>query len=564
MEKRSTRTSLRLTRLTLFLVCVLLGTLPTPSAHAEEGGAPPAPPAEPSLPTITRVSPIDVVRGSRVVIAATGLPKDKANISILLGDIEIGPPVEPDNEGVAFIVPIVGSGKTAERVPFGPALVRLRIYQGGAWSAPIAPTNVAASFIHIKRDIRPLDLKLIRAEPAFIPLNAPNLLLIGEGMGGRVEDFVLLVDDREIKLCSTPCSDGQHAIFTSPRQLEIKGKFPADWEGSRKLGLRAGDATTESPVQARFMPKDVKEVKRIAIWWSAGLLALLLAVALLAPGSYDIDPKGVVKNSKQRFGVFLLDRSTDTYSLAIFQLLAWSGAALFAYVFLTISRVLCQGVLELADIPDNLPGILAVSGGTTVASNGIVSQKGPKGAGDVQPSIKDLISTGGIVQPERLMFLLWTLVGIGTFTFAVLRSDPTNISTLPGIPEGLLLLSGVSAAGYLGGKLTRRSGPVIEEIEVAEDNSTLTVRGRGLDPNADVEINQTRLKKDGSQLAFAAQRTNTPAEATQSVNKLAVVLDELDPGWLDEENPPQLTVTNGDGQFARWPFNFNVAPKASP
>jgi hypothetical protein len=544
------------------VAALLVGTLPAPRARAADANVTPAAATAPALPTVTGVSPAEVVRGSRVVITAKGLPKDTRHISILLGDVEIGPPAEPDGLGVAFIVPKEGIGKAAKRIPFGPTFVRLRVYQNGAWSAPIAPTNVAGSFIRITRDVRPLDLKLTRAEPAFIPLKAPQLLLIGEGMGGRVEDFVLLVDDREVKLCSKPCADGQQATFTSPRQLEVKGPFPAYWEGNRKLGLRAGDATTEVTIPARFMPKDVKEVKRTAVWWSGGLLALLLAIALLAPGSYDIDPRGLVKNSKQRFGVFLLDRNTDTYSLANFQLLAWSGAALFAYVFLTVSRVLCQGVLELAEIPGNLPGILAISAGTTVASNGITSQKGPKGAGGVQPSITDLISTGGVVMPERLVFMAFTLLGIGTFVFSVLRSDPTSISTLPGIPEGLLLLSGIGAAGYLGGKMSRSVGPVIDEIEVAADNSKLTVRGRGLDPDADIEVNGTRLTKDAS--LAAARRVSTSAQAAASVTELSVVFDAIDPSWLDTKAPLELTLFNRDGQFAKWLFELHVSEKASP
>src|SRR5207247_183786 len=90
---------------------------------------------------------------------------------------------------------------------------------------------------------------------------------------------------------------------------------------------------------------------------------------------------------------------------------------------------------------------------------------------------------------------IWTVVAIGSFLLAVRLSDPTSVSTLPGIPERLLLLSGVSAAGYLGGKLARRAGPVIEDIRPDASISQLTVVGRGLDPAATFELAGTPLAK---------------------------------------------------------------------
>jgi hypothetical protein len=230
------------------------------------------------------------------------------------------------------------------------------------------------------------------------------------------------------------------ARFTSPRQLQIDGPFPKEWRGSRKLSVRAGDVDAQSALTVRFMPTDVRSVKWWAALWSSALIAALLALAMFGSGTYNIDPRELLEKPVKRLGVFLLDRNTDTYSLSLFQIYLWTAAALFGYVFLTISRVLCQGVLEIADVPENLPGILAVSTTTAVASAGIAAQKGPKGAGDAHPSIKDLISTGGIVQPERLRLLAVDSRCRRCLPVAIVKADPTSLKTLPAFRSKCLWL----------------------------------------------------------------------------------------------------------------------------
>jgi hypothetical protein len=71
--------------------------------------------------------------------------------------------------------------------------------------------------------------------------------------------------------------------------------------------------------------------------------------------------------------------------------------------------------------------------------------------------------------------LLWTLIGVGAFFLAVLDNGPGTISELPAVPERLLVLMGISSAGYLGGKMARAAGPVINEISItpAESDTSL-------------------------------------------------------------------------------------------
>ena len=61
-----------------------------------------------------------------------------------------------------------------------------------------------------------------------------------------------------------------------------------------------------------------------------------------------------------------------------------------------------------------------------------------------------MIGSGGTVAPERFQYLLWTVVAIAGFLLLILRTDPGSLTELPKIPDSLLLLTGVSSAGYLG------------------------------------------------------------------------------------------------------------------
>jgi hypothetical protein len=127
--------------------------------------------------------------------------------------------------------------------------------------------------------------------------------------------------------------------------------------------------------------------------------------------------------------------------------------------------------LPWPDVPATLPGIIAVAAGTAVGSQIISSAKGSKGAGEQQPNLSDFITSGGVVAPDRLQMFLWTLIGVGAFFVAVLEQGPGTISELPSVPERLLFLMGISSAGYLGGKIARAAGPVINEIAVNPEQS---------------------------------------------------------------------------------------------
>ena len=118
----------------------------------------------------------------------------------------------------------------------------------------------------------------------------------------------------------------------------------------------------------------------------------------------------------------------------------------------------------LPDVPSSFSGILAISTGTTLAAAGATAARGSKGSGPITPSAADFITIGGQVVPERFQFFVWTLVACLGFLALLVSQNPATIVGFPNFPDSLLYVMGVSAGGYLGGKLVRAAGPVIRNI----------------------------------------------------------------------------------------------------
>jgi len=266
--------------------------------------------------------------------------------------------------------------------------------------------------------------------------------------------------------------------------------------------------------------------------------------------------------------VLLLDQETDTYSLSKFQFLIWTFVALFGYVFLTVARSLVQGTMVFGDLPANMPGIIAISAGTGVLAPAVTAVRGAKGAGPVGPSPADFIAVGGMVVAERFQFFVWTLIGAGTFLFLILSTDPCMIKDLPSIPPGFLQLMGLSSLGYLGGKLVRKPGPIIDSITAAKTISvasppasppvaavklTLKVVGRKLSKTARFTIDGTDVELAKEEVKVTATDPDEQDVSPDLHKNLNLEIDRWD---LKDVDPHKFLITNPDGQSAEWLFKF--------
>jgi len=388
----------------------------------------------------------------------------------------------------------------------------------------------------------------------------------GNGFSAIGEDNLLVVDKvgtfRQCVEPGIPAGCVEVLADDDGRELLFTGFAPGDVTGLQKIRIRVGRSVSE-PVEVRL-----SRVGRVFPTWAA--LATVLVLSLLVWAF--LLPMRRMRTNPGPSGLattLFLDPETNTYSLSKLQVYVWMAVTVFAYAYLTAAYTFVQGHDDFPKFPDNLPGVLLISVGTGVLATGITAAKGSKGAGSFQPSFADFLTSGGVLASDRLQFFGWTIVGAVGFVMLVLLRAPETIEGLPTIPDGLLTLMGISSAGYLGGKLARKAGPVIKQI-VALFGSPLTIeiRGENLSQNATLILDETPLTKAhlDPTLHPAARpigEGGDPGSEFVRVLKVTIPMPPLE--W--QLGKHTMTLVNPDGQRAVWPFEVvsrEVAARAIP
>jgi hypothetical protein len=345
---------------------------------------------------------------------------------------------------------------------------------------------------------------------------------------------------------------------TETRRLSVTGFHPADHEGPVEFRLRVNGNVSETK-QVTFSRITETELRVLATLVSLVLGAVVLALVWKGIGIYKIGG-----DDYRPAASFFLDKQTNSYSLSKFQLLAWTGVAVFCYIFIFFCRILIRWNFTFPAIPSGWPTLLGLSAGTTVAAVGMTTSHGSKGAGPIHPSMADFISSGGLVASDRFQFFVWTLVGCAGFLALVLAHDPSTLKDLPEVPDGFLYLMGISAAGYLGGKLVRLPGPVVTQLLViaavpaaagTPARMTINIKGENLSQNALVRVDDDTLRPD--QFSIDAVKAQDQAPDSSFCSEINLTLKDASP-YL--EGVHNLTLTNKDGQMAA--CSFPVDPLA--
>lgn len=247
--------------------------------------------------------------------------------------------------------------------------------------------------------------------------------------------------------------------------------------------------------------------------------AIALVLALLVLMLVKIFKRNQKETKYNVLKILFLDNETDTYSLSKFQFYLWTAASIFGYAYLAISKMIVQGG-QWPDIPETLPAIIAVGAGTAIGAQFVTNVRGPKGAGAEEPSLGDLVTSGGVAAPERVQMLVWTIIGVVGFCLAVVKHRPGLIQELDGVPTGLMYMMGLSSAGYLGGKLARKPGPIINELSITPAESDEDVAGEAARPPASVPIVSLPIAQAKSaQAALATPSTANGLKAVQALTK---------------------------------------------
>jgi hypothetical protein len=389
------------------------------------------------------------------------------------------------------------------------------------------------------------------------------------------KEFRLIFDDAKILIwcgpnlpkekCDAIKNNKIGSTIVVGREVILTG-IPKDYGGSHKVWLQSDDQT---PIPSGAgMALGLSLVGRWTPVIIAGVILVALVLIVLGLLYYRGRPRTLPSGKVITLAeAIFVDTETSTYSLSKLQFYVWTFAGLGGYLYLSVAKSLVQGSLVLSDVPSNLPGIILISVGTAVVATGVSTVVGNKGAGDPEPAPSDLITSGGVVAPERLQYLLWTIVGGFAFFFYALAISPAEIQNLPEIPTGFLQLMGISAAGYVGGKIVRGPGPRITAIsEVVLDAAppaggfrgiTLTVEGTNLAsagatffmavfatvdaaaPGADVQVHPDNLPPQAAATYSTKLRLRVPG--TQAF--------PFAPG-----TKYRFTIVNPDGEKASWDF----------
>ena len=364
----------------------------------------------------------------------------------------------------------------------------------------------------------------------------------GENLG-EPEDITIKIND--VPLTFERRIAGKRGL--APSEKECDRRYPCLIAGRRSLrvfGVARRDLLDHSwplkiQLQVEGLPSNEEQLR--LSWVSrttpvaislAVLVALAALVFLLSRRPGEKGKPGTV------FNYVLIEAETNTYSLSHLQFMLWSSAAVLTYVYLATSQSLVQGNWVMPKVPQGLPALLGLSAGTSVLAAGATRARGSKGAGPGRPGLADFISSGGVFAPERLQFLLWTLLGVAAFVSTTLLQDPATVTELPKIPDEYLPLMGVSSLGYLGGKLVRKAGPVIRQVLPSEKPGGIRIIGTNLSRHAQVQLGGD---------ALPASRVVVPGGDAEFVHELVT-------SGMSSASAAAITirVTNPDGQSAEF------------
>jgi hypothetical protein len=375
-------------------------------------------------------------------------------------------------------IPAGGSPVPAPPSAIAPAATTPAVVPAStATSSPATPAGAAPVITSLSSTVYPPDE----------PNGGYSFSILGDHFG-TASDTTVEIAQRTVIAAATDCSLQSHdpCIKVTPHVVDVYGYTPGRFEGPAKVTVIVGNLRSEAK-DLTFSHYRVRLVRFFAFLGTALIALLVYLLVRRGVGSYRV--------GRERFGVFsmfIIDKDTHSYSLSKLQLLLWTCAAVFTYIYFYLCRILIQWSNQFPDVPPGMPMLLGLSAGTTVVAIGLTAARGPKGAGPLSPTPADFISSGGVVNADRLQFFVWTVVGVLSFVGMVLNSDPAHLSQLPEIPNNFLALMGVSSAGYLAAKAARRPGPVISHVDTSGTTAgrqlAIKIDGQNLDETATIRI----------------------------------------------------------------------------
>lgn len=387
-------------------------------------------------------------------------------------------------------------------------------------------------------------------------LNQYDFEIGGTNFSPILENNHIEIDDVPIE--TPPCKENGPIpclgtdLGNKTRRLIVYHYSPQVVSRPLSVSVRVGNGANVAKAPTPLVFSSISE-RRLRVY-AVGAFAVLVGIVFLLVGA------GVKlgKFDKEKYGslkAFLLDRETNSYSLSKFQLTLFTLVTVFGYIYVFVCTLWVQGKFELPPVPENLPGMMAISVGTSVVAAAIGDKIGGKGAGPTSPSLADFITSGGVVLPERFQFFLWTIVSAGGVLALLLASDPVTLTQLPKLPDGMLYLIGLSSAGYLGGKLVRGPGPSIKSLDaqlLPGNVVQFTLSGDNLSSKATFQLDAEHIPADQVQIGEKTQQGQT----LDLCSMLEVKLSNVAQRYFD--GPHVFRIVNPDSQGADFKYGATI------
>jgi hypothetical protein len=360
-------------------------------------------------------------------------------------------------------------------------------------------------------------------------------------------------------LPSTPKGDVYGSLDSNAKQLDL-------WLPWHSFAYRWPDYHGTVTIRVG-VNGDLSEIYTVVVsafesrWWPATIAAVATFVILGIPiliVSGARSGRVVGDRTYGTIAALFLEKETDTYSLSRLQFYMWTAAAIFGYIVLTVAQTLVQGQFVFANIPQGLPGIIFISAATTATAQGVTSIRGAKGAGPIYPSFSDFVTTGGVVAPERFQFLVWTILGVFTFLFLVIFHSPETLTDLPKIPDGFLAMMGISSFGYLGGRLARKPGPIVDTVTPSIGSLILTFQGRKLSRDCGIKVDGTEVKPTDMD-PVTARDPDDKTQPPEFYKTVVATIRQPNANW-QKGGRHSATIINPDGQEAQWIYALPSQP----
>ena len=320
-----------------------------------------------------------------------------------------------------------------------------------------------------------------------------NFALRGSGFDtGRPDDNQILINGKAQEVDWTQCKDDTPSgRVTSADRIDLC-HIPVGSANELALRIKQGDQVS-----------DLQRFELYSVWSSTWAVAIVSALVSHLMGLFVLALIKLLQRAQQASGTthsvletLFVDPETETYSLSKFQFYLWTAAAVFGYCYLVISRILVQRQ-QWPEIPDGLPAIIGLAAGTSIGAQFVTNVRGPKGAGGELPSFGDLVTSGGVAAPERVQFFVWTIIGVAVFCVAVVQHSPDLIKGIDPVPTSMMTMMGLSSLGYLGGKLARKPGPIVNEISIVPSESDDDMASAAATPQGPPDLSQAAAKAKG-------------------------------------------------------------------